>query len=357
MTSGEEQLIQPSPDTRIFVIENSCQRTCPHCFLDPGEGSMRQAEEIALRAHELGYGVYFYATEASPRSHTMYQRVDQDTDAASICMRGETAYRNLDWLMNKRGRIGFSLHGATAETHRLIAGEDTFDMTVEAIRNVAQMNTTAKINIWCTLHRKNIAEIRMICELARDVGASYLTFIKLSYLGRAQKMGAEWFLTPADIAYAVREVEAIYESGAFPNPHIMLAPNWGMTYKQAQKFNAGKKSLYSPTERYCPAGTQRFAVDSKTLKVYPCHLFAGDEAYAIGRWSERGVVIEDDTFIKSLEQLAEPCGSCAILDACGGGCRAEAIAEHRRLHGEYEFKAGFTTCRGVMVSDIELHMS
>ena len=354
--SSEAYLIEPSPDTRIFVIENSCQRTCPHCFLDPGEGSMRQAETIALQAYALGYGVYFYATEASPRSHKMYQRVGQDTDAASICMRGETAYQNLDWLTNKRGRIGFSLHGATAATHMLIAGENTFDMTVAAIRTVVQENPTAKINIWCTLHRKNVDEIRQISELARDIGAAYLTFIKLSYLGRARTMGEAWFLTPEDIANAIREVEAIYQSGAFPNPHIMLAPNWGMTAKQARKFNAGKKSLYSPTERYCPAGTQRFAVDSKTLKVYPCHLLAGDEAYAIGRWSEQGIVVEDDTFIRSLEQLAEPCGSCAILDACGGGCRAEAIAEHHRLSGAYDFRVGFINCRDLVVNGTGLSM-
>jgi radical SAM protein with 4Fe4S-binding SPASM domain len=327
------------------VLDNSCQNACPHCFLDPGKGDWAQARDVAFQAFKLGYSVYFYATEISQQCYDIYRNIGQDMEDASICMRGDSAIRNLRWLTKKRGRIGFSLHGSRKETHELISGPDTFEATIEAIKYVSEYNSFAKTNIWTVVHRKNMNEIRSICEIARDLGVDYINLAKLSYLGRARDLGPEWFLEVDEVSEIVHQVEDICNSGKFPNPHITLSPNWGMTKRQAEKFEQGGKLIYYPTRHYCPAGRQHFTVESSSLNVYPCHHLSADDRFIIGHWSGQGLVIENNEFVRSLNQLDAPCGSCDIQDVCGGGCRSEAIAEHLRVTGEYNFHAGLKHCR------------
>ncbi len=50
-----------------------------------------------------------------------------------------------------------------------------------------------------------------------------------------------------------------------------------------------------------------------------------------------GVVIEHDEFMRASGRLDEPYGSCDLFSGCGGGCRAEAIAEHFRVTGDIRF--------------------
>jgi hypothetical protein len=209
-------IIPPEKRIRVMALETSCQKSCPHCFLDPGQGNFRQTERIALDANELGYEAHFYATAVSPRCDAIYKEIGQDSESASICVRGESVASNVSWLTSKQGRVGVSLHGASAQTHELLAGENTFDITLAAIQAIRQQNPLATINIWCVLHRKNMQELRAICEQARDLGAAYLTLVKLSYLGRARQLGADWFLNQAEVAAIIAETEALCATGDFP---------------------------------------------------------------------------------------------------------------------------------------------
>ncbi len=345
-------IIPPEKRIRVMALETSCQKSCPHCFLDPGQGDFRQTERIALDAHTLGYEAHFYATAVSPRCDAIYKQIGQDSESASICVRGESVAGNVSWLTSKQGRVGFSLHGASAQTHELLAGENTFDITLAAIQHIRQHNPLASINIWCAMHRKNMHELHAICEQAHDLGADYLTLIKLSYLGRARQLDADWFLNQEEIATIIAETEALYATGEFPNPHISLAPNWGMTARQAEKFRQGRKSIYCPTDQYCPAGQQRFAVDGRTKQVYPCHFMADDDHFIIGEWTEQGIVVTNTAFANGRAALEEPCRSCDLLPECGGGCRFEAIVEHLRLTGRYNFHAGLENCRYALTQRI-----
>ena len=269
-------IVNPSKEILVLVLENSCQNACPHCFLNPGKGNWRQAKQVAIEAFELGYSVYFYATEITRECYNMYKLIGQDLEDSSICVKGDLASKNYEWLLKKKGRVGFSLHGAKKETHELVTGQDTFAKTIEAIQFVSKYNTSAKINVWSVLHKKNKNELRDLCELTRDLGVHYINFAKLSYLGRARNLDQSWHLNRDDIEEIVFTIETIYNSGDFPTPHITLSPNWGMTYRQFDKFVQGEKLIYYPTRNYCPAGRQHFTVESNTLKIYPCHHLSAD---------------------------------------------------------------------------------
>ncbi len=340
-----ENLILPSKDKLVLVLETSCDSPCPHCFIEPGDENFETAKQVTKEAFNLGYSVYFYATQITPDCFEIYKSIGQDESSSSICIRGDVGIGQLEWLINKKGRIGFSLHGAEKETHEMLSGRDSFDKTLEAIAHVSQHNQEAKTNIWSVIHNKNKDEVRGICEIARDLGVDELNFAKLSYLGRARRLDSSWFLNMAGVRGVIETIDNIYESGEFPNPNITLAPNWGMTDKQTKKFKTGNKLPYYPTDRYCPAGVQHFTVDSRTLNIYPCHHLSADPNFIIGYWTKKGVVITDDSFMKATKNLDEPCGDCNVLDSCGGGCRSEAVAEHLRLTGEYKFNAGLIYCR------------
>lgn len=339
-------LVKPSKEKEVLVLDHSCTHACPHCFLGShSQPSFEQTKNVAQQADDLGYRVYFYAAEVNPKSFDMYRLIGQDEHDSSICLRGEVALRNLSWLRKKKGRIGLSLHGAQEKTHRLLAGKNSFAQTLEAITYIKAHNTEARVNIWSVVHKKNMYEMKAVCELARDLGVDDLNFIKLSYLGRAKHLDESWFLNVHDVKHVLDIMHSLYASESFPHPHISLSPNWGLNTRQAQKFRSSQKLPYSPAERYCPAGIQYFTVDASTLQVYPCHVLAADNHFVIGFWSSQGIVIEHDAFMRASECVDEPCGSCDLFSVCGGGCRAEAIAEHVRLTGEYRFHVGFHYCR------------
>jgi len=339
------ELVPPSKDILVLVLENSCRLGCPHCFVDAGQGDFDQARRVAFKAHDLGYKAYFYATQITKRCFEIYKYIGQDLDDGSICVRAEFAERQLDGLVSQSGRVGFSIHGARKETHELITGPGTWERTLDGIRAVRNANKFGKINLWCTLHGKNYREVTEICELAADLGVHFLNFQKLSFLGRARSLPSEWFLGRDEIGHILRMIQTVYDANDPRYPHITLAPNWGITEHQAARFEEGKKLDYYPTKQYCPAGRQHFTVHSRTLAVYSCHHFAADERFIIGRWTDDGLLVERDNFHETLRSLEEPCGSCNIAETCGGGCRAEAVGEHMRLTGEYNPYAGLTTCR------------
>jgi len=193
-------LVTPSKDTEVLVLEHSCRHACPHCFLgEPSTSSFEHSKKVAQQAYDLGYRVYFYAAEVNPECFDMYRLLGQNERDSSICLRGEVAMKNLPWLRKKKGRIGFSVHGAQEKTHSLLAGNNSFAQTCEAIAYVKAHNAGARVNIWSVVHKKNIHEMNAVCELARDLGADEVNFIKLSCLGRAKHLDDSWFLNFHDV--------------------------------------------------------------------------------------------------------------------------------------------------------------
>jgi radical SAM protein with 4Fe4S-binding SPASM domain len=348
----KETLIVPSEAIAVYVIDDSCPSRCKHCFIDPsGEDRFDEARRIARRARELGHTSYLYATRPDARHAEAYREIGWDHDASSIAVRGELTQEARDWLATRKGRIGFSLHGANEETHCLL-GEGSFERTLESIKDVSARNPGASVNVWCCVHGHNYRQVEEVCDIACRAGARMISLIKLSYLGRGRTLGSDWFLTHDQVGEVVRTVNGLCASGKLPGPdrfNVSLATNWGVNDKQVRKFAGPRQGRHKHLlrgQRVCPAGSERFAVRAADGLVYPCHLMSGDRDLAVGRWTDRGIVVTDSGFVDSRDHLEEPCRTCTDRVLCGGGCRAEAIAEARRsTGGGLNLRAGLTSCR------------
>jgi len=347
-------LVPPSKSVLVVVTYRNCSYSCSHCFCEPGpdKGNFEIAREIALQAYKLGYDVYFYASEADQNCFKVYRSIGQNLKNCSICIREDPATKFLDELNFHEGRVGISLHGATKESHEFIAGPNSFEKVIQTIKKVRRVYQDAEINVWCAVNKKNMYEIRELVALTHELKVDYLNLMKLGWLGRARKLPNDIFLTQNDILGVIKTVEEICEKGIYPNPHITLISTWGITNPQAEKFVNDKKSVYYRTEQYCPAGRQHFTVDSLSKKIWPCHHLAADEKFSIGHWTEKGLLIESPIYQNFIEKVEEPCKGCEILKPCGGGCRAEAIAEHMRLTGEYNPYVGLKNCRKILQKNL-----
>lgn len=344
-------LVKPSKSTLVLVTYRDCSYPCKHCFCEPGpgKGNFESAKEVALKAYKLGYDVYFYASEPDERCFDVYKAIGQNLEECSICVRELPALNFLERLKDHIGRIGISLHGATKESHEFVGGANSYEKTIQAIKKVRKIAPKAKLNIWCAVNRRNMNEIKDLVMLARELGADYLSLMKMGWLGRAKNLPDDAFLTSEDVFQVVKTVEEICEQKLVSKPHITLISTWGLNEEQAKKFADGQKAVYYKTDQYCPAGRQHFTVDSVSKKVWPCHHLVADERFAIGRWTDEGLVIDKPIYQNLMQNIGEPCKSCDLLKVCGGGCRAEAIAEHMRLTGEYDPYVGLKNCRKVLM--------
>lgn len=74
----------------------------------------------------------------------------------------------------------------------------------------------------------------------------------------------------------------------------------------------------------CGAGYQYLAV-TPTGELYPCHQFAGQDAYLMGNvWEGVTNLSLQEEFRRAHVYRKEPCRSCWARFLCGGGCHAQA---------------------------------
>ncbi len=80
-------LITPSKEKEVLVLAHACTHACPHCFLGkPSSASCERAKNVAQQAYDLGYRVYWYASDVNPECFDMYRSIGQDGPDSSICL-------------------------------------------------------------------------------------------------------------------------------------------------------------------------------------------------------------------------------------------------------------------------------
>ncbi|MBN2055975.1 radical SAM protein [bacterium] len=334
--------------SHVMVLDRSCTNGCRHCYTDPGRGNLREARRISLEARALGYQVFFYPTRHTEECFELQRILGQESEGL---IARESWITALDERFGWFDEVEISLHDAIPDVHDRLHGEDgSFARTINAVTEFKRRFPSVTLSVWATICKPNHRRIEALAKLCLDLGVEVIYLIKLWYMGRARRLGPEWFLTSNEIGWFLDTVDRLNEHVTFKG-RIGLAPrsNWGLSDREiAELRRTGETAIGKigiPEGAYCPAGRQTICIDSRSGVIYPCQLFCADDRFRMGSWSAAGPVLERRLFDDLAARIGMPCRECDAMDICGGGCRAEAISEYERLTGLLDLNVGFTNCR------------
>ncbi|HNS19432.1 MAG TPA: radical SAM protein [Sedimentisphaerales bacterium] len=239
--------------------------------------------------------------------------------------------------------LSFSLDGATAETHdafRRTPG--AFDTVVRAADSARWADMRFQINT--TITRSNLAEVPVIAELARRLGAYCWNPFILVPTGRGEEIADE-ILEPQQYAKLLADLLTI-RSQLPIELRVTCGPQYARLFREDEVRRAScaaqdarRESPHAMRPTGCMGG-RGFGFISYRGDVQTCgflDISAGnlvDSGYDFAKvWDESKFLNE----IRDLPSYKDNCGRCAYLKVCGG-CRARAYA----VTGDY--RAGDPIC-------------
>lgn len=216
-TASQPQLLDLPPGvpplrSLYMYISGSCNLACRHCWITPsfvpsGEGgqylkleyaekAIREAKPLGLRSVKL--------TGGEPMLHPQFKELVGLLHASQVSVTMETNGTLIDdemaHFLKEKGvtSVSVSVDGAKAETHdllRMVPG--SFERALNGVR--ALVKVKFPVQIICTLHRGNVAEMEEIVSLGEQLGCGSVKFNHVQPVGRGERFGQDRGLEVVEI--------------------------------------------------------------------------------------------------------------------------------------------------------------
>jgi len=244
---------------------------------------------------------------------------------------------------------GISLDGATAATHdRFRNSPGVFARATAAFAKCR--NAGVRCGVRVTLTKDNLAELRPLVSLSRELGASRFCLYWLVPCGRGSDTYSRLQLDAGEVTGALTllyraaqeippdEMEFLTVDAPQDCIHLIRSmeqdnsPDLGEARELLASLNGG-----------CSAGDRVANVDPKG-NVYPCQ-FARAPEFLVGNirdrpfsklWNDPGNPVLARFRTKPVK-VGGTCGTCQYLSLCGGGCRVRAWAAGGEVTAEDPF--------------------
>ncbi len=326
----------------VWIVHNNCSRKCSHCVCNPNPiNDISDTEKLANDLKRQNLEVNIYATN---QTHDDLAKLYSEGKHNCLVV-GHKANQNLINSLKELKEIVFSLHGPNAEIHELLAPSGDFETTLKSIKK-AKHDNTIDIGVSCVIHSKNYLLLEEMCQLFYSMNASNVHFIKLSYIGRATDLPADFFLSKEQFSDFLKNFYQIRSK--FNDMKLLLGNNWGPQFSKLQALLFQITAHFSP-EPLCNCGISEVAINPGSKEVYPCRFTLTIPELKMGYFDpEKGLVLTDNWHLNLEKLIGEPCKSCKIYKKCNGGCRGHAIAEKKRLTGTVDIYTGNDYCAVAM---------
>lgn len=334
----------------IVLIVPNCTKQCVHCSF----GSYKMIDDQTIRQHVIdlqsqGHTVSLYELDPDAASFErfrftkQYERGDDNPFTwLNITNSLPLTSDIVGYIRRHRIQVSYSLYGSTKERHALIAGEQNgLDETLRHVRKLRRLAPNNYLIFAVVVHRQNLDDVPAMIELAEGLGINELDFTFLAYVSRARRTKLdELHLRAVDIRRLYQQLASLESS---VRPTIAIDPSCGPLF--GMRFRNKYCNIWGPEEpgRYCGQGRNQLTIMLGSNLIFPCGSMAGDERLAIGKL-EGGELVIGESWPLEDGGLGEPCHSCVHLEACQGGCRANAIFENLRRTGAYDHRAGQGNC-------------
>ncbi len=312
----------PRPWNLVAELTYRCPLRCPYCSNPEDFASVRDrldADAWGRVFHEaaaLGV-VHVGLTGGEPTVRRDLAEIVRLACAAGLYVHLVTAGVPID-AAGLRGlaavglrSVQLSIQDAHAEGSDAIAGAASFERKLAFARAVRARGLPLILNV--VLHRRNLARVAEIVELARALDAERLELANVQMHGWALSNRAALLPTREEIADAARVAEAARRAGPRPEILFVLPDHWADRPKPCLGGWGRQTLVVRPDGRVLPChsadaipGLEFFSVMEHDLRE--CWEAApGMNAFRGEAW------------------MPEPCRSCPERGRDFGGCRCQAF--------------------------------
>ena len=165
----------------VLYLTDGCNSRCVTCDIwrNPRRNMpVELVEQVAAEARPLGIRwAILSGGEAMqhPRWPEIAQRFRAEGVRVFLLTNGLLVRKQIDDVANSVDELIVSLDGGTRATYAAIRGVDAFDLVVEGMRQAAERGV--RVTTRTTVQRANYREMPRIVEVARDAGASSISFL------------------------------------------------------------------------------------------------------------------------------------------------------------------------------------
>jgi mycofactocin radical SAM maturase len=302
-----------APICLTWELTYACNLACVHCLSSSGRRDPRELSTAECQAviDELERMQVFYVNigGGEPTVRKDFWELVEYATAHHVGVKFSTNGSRIDaeraaWL---RGQdyvdVQISLDGATAAVNDRVRGVGSYATALRALAHLA--GTNAKLSVVVT--RENAGQLDAFKAIADEFGAT-LRLTRLRPSGRGADVWDELHPTAS-------QQRAVYEWLLAHGDRVLTGDSF---------FHLGAYGRALPGLNLCGAGRVVCLIDP-VGDVYACP-FAIHETFLAGNVRDAGfgtVWRESELFCSLREpQAAGACGSCAMYDACRGGCMA-----------------------------------
>ncbi|MEI6850332.1 MAG: radical SAM protein, partial [archaeon] len=348
------KLKEYSPDFQVSDVENvlviattqKCNLSCPMCYAMAEEkmsyemntleikSVIDQLDNMPLKNNisrvALTGGEFFSRTDAMDLIEYVHSKdflIQVNTNATMLSESDFIRLSKLQKLHNLK--MSISLDGCRKESHELIRGIDTFDLTISNIQKLCSLGVFVAVNMF--VHAGNINEIKETMLLALSKGVQGFNCLNMMNVGRGNTEIAKKSLVPVSLSEFYRKVNiAIKDDDRLQK--LMLK---SLFANQLMGVAGGVKSLG------CGVGTNRAIYLKADGSLYPCADTSIPDFYIGNLLSEKlSDLWENSPLLKKLRSLNidsmnDKCKICDFRYYCAGGCRGENYQTTKNLYSPH----------------------
>jgi SynChlorMet cassette radical SAM/SPASM protein ScmF len=206
--------VVPRLGSIYMYTSGACNLNCSHCWINPEyqkEGTtsslhldpalikkaLTQGKPLGLSSVKLTGGEPLL----NPRIKEIIELISSEGMSIIIETNGTLVDKAMAKFLKETEKFQFisvSLDGADAEIHEeLRRVEGSFDKAVQGIKNLVEVGI--KPQMICTLHRNNVAQIKDVVELAKDLGCGSVKFNHVQHVGRGTEFDENLALSVPEI--------------------------------------------------------------------------------------------------------------------------------------------------------------
>jgi radical SAM protein with 4Fe4S-binding SPASM domain len=315
-----------------LAITGACNLACCHCWVSAGEAASQAPvpqETIRRLLEEFaaigGAGVRITGGEPLCHPHWLeivqfactlgFKSVVLQTNAMLLRDEHLAALRELDFAGLT---IQVSLDGVTPRTHDLVRGAGAFSATLQGITGLVHVGLAARVSIFFTEMRHNLAEIPELLDLADRLGLASVAAGSLVLCGRASETS---LVAPPGAEQYLGLLERYDLDARFRDLYARLGTVAALEWRKGETVREGC-CTFIENPYLTPTG-----------RLYPCLMCHADE-YSVTGVFEKGLpaaCAEGASLWSSLQLISRcredeipECRDCPVKPACGGGCMGRA---------------------------------
>jgi radical SAM protein with 4Fe4S-binding SPASM domain len=320
------------PVMLTLAITGACNLACDHCWVRAGEAASpadvpvgvirRVVEEFAAIG---GDGIRI--TGGEPLCHPGWPDILQHCRSlgfTSVVLQTNAMLVRDDHLAALRAldfpglSIQVSLDGATARSHDLVRGEGAYSGARQGISRLVQAGLAARLSLFFTEMRHNLAEIPDLLEFADRMGIGSVTSGAMVRCGRASESEQ---LAPPEVKQYLDLLERFDRDARFRELYHKIGRAAALEWRAGDAVRQDC-CTFIENPYLTPSG-----------RLYPCLLCHADEFSVCGTF-EKGLAaafVEGAPLWSSLLRISQSrrdgiaeCRDCPGKLSCGGGCMGRA---------------------------------